>query len=133
MKIILAAILAGSVLFMVGCGDTADEIKPVETECGPCVGGKCAISDKPVAKAQMPFNPIPSVEQLMPVTAKKAAVASNDRALTGQPGHYNEVKLPGMAHQEAPQEQTFLVRTFKSNLWPGGVELGAEIDPDMMQ
>lgn len=82
---------------------------------------KSAATVKPAALA-----PRPSV-----ASAPERKIPDSYRTLSGGEGHYNEVKLAGMGHEQ-PEEQTFLVRKFNRNIWPGGVPLEAEIDPAVM-
>lgn len=67
-----------------------------------------------------------------PVVAKiKPAKLEDAKAMAGTEGHFNDVKLPGIAHEDQPEEQPFLVRTFNKNVWPGGMPLEAEVDPEI--
>ncbi len=159
MKIFAEVLLVAGVMIAAGCSNNTEEIKPVETECGSCTGGVCkipqnlamntlksrkipgsvnqanAVKDTSKAGYNPEFAAIPTVDELMPedraFLRKIEEARAENRALAGKPGQYNEVKLPGMGHKELPQEQNFVVRTFKSDIWPGGVELEAEIDPEI--
>lgn len=68
-----------------------------------------------------------------PVVAKvnQPARPANLQAMAGEEGHFNDVKLPGMAHSDLPEEQPFLVKKFNKSVWPAGMPLEAEIDPDV--
>lgn len=126
MRIAICAALALAVVLCSGC----KEEKPVINDCGTCLGDACPVPGKDGDKAEgrLALRRVP----LLNLGAKQEATAPEVSALTGEQGHYNDVKLSGMAHKDVAAEQGFFVRGFNRGIWPGGVPLEAEIDPAIM-
>lgn len=124
MRIVYGAVMALAVVLCVGCGKT------VEPGCSPCSGSACAIPglDNKESGEKLALRRVP----LLNLGAKQEATAPEVSALTGEQGHYNDVKLAGIAHKDVAAEQGFFVRGFNRGIWPGGVPLEAEIDPAIM-
>lgn len=157
-KTIIITGLALAVAVTAGCGKLKSNAVE-EQDCAPCVGGECklpgALAAGPELEEKFPGNRssqtapvdtgaakdlIKTVYRKLPgagksdeaVVAKVAPKRANDvQAMAGREGHYNDIKLPGMGHVDQPEEQPFLARTFNKNVWPGGMPLEAEIDPEV--
>lgn len=153
MQSVLAGGMALAVAFAGGCGGSKS--MQVEEQCTPCLGGSCKIpqdlaqsnhSGSRLGGRSAPYTApvdtslIKSVYRKLPLSGDQTPVIEKIKpapqpevsAMAGQEGHYNEVKLPGMAHEDQPEEQPFLVRSFNKSVWPGGVPLEAEVDPELL-
>ena len=107
--------------------------------------GKCMVKDieQEVVEVEEPvFQRIPRVSELdEPVNQKftpihESQIMNQDiMTLAGSEGEYNDVLLsdiaiPGLGHTEAAinGDKDYVRKSFKENLWPGGVEQRAELD-----
>lgn len=140
----------GIAFFAVGC----QSVQPPAVEEGncclsqaPCVEHELASGNSEVAlgnKVNTVTRSIPTlamkdgeIVQVKPAPMTEDMIENQQLfAMAGDSGeHYNDIKLPGMAHKNSMSSDAanpFVVREFDKNLWPGGVKLEAEIDPDVM-
>ena len=132
-------IVALALMVTVGCKDKSEEMVCKDGLCRP------AGIEKQIVEVDAPaFQKIPQLSQRdEPVNQEFAPIHETNldnadiMSLAGTEGEFNEVALedievPGVGHAEAAisGDMEFIDREYKDNLWPGGVEQGAEMDFD---
>ena len=133
------SVFAIMLLTAVGCKDKSEEMVCKDGLCRP------AGAEKQIVEVDAPaFQRLPQLSQKdEPVNQKFAPIhetsleGTDIMSLAGAEGRFNEVALeeievPGVGHAEAAisGDMEFIEQEYKDNLWPGGVEQGAELDFD---
>jgi hypothetical protein len=153
-KKIAALVLAGMVVVSVGCKPKVEETASIE---GCVIGNEaaCGYNDENLtstaeadaevaAQVQTISRRIPKlalengeIVQAKPESMTEDMIENQELfAMAGDgEAHYNDIQLGGTAHTKKMANDAsnpFVVRKFNKDLWPGGVKLEAEIDPDVM-
>ena len=159
-KTLIITGLAAVAAVTAGCGkqEVKQETTAQKSRTAECVGGECKLPALAEA-SELETTPNVRTPQTAPLNAsegqsiiktvyrklpgaqpaeapvvakiKPAARPADLQAMAGDEGHFNDVKLPGIAHTDLPEEQPFLVKRFNKSVWPGGMPLEAEVDPEI--